>query len=114
LHQQLSVFGHSSWQWHEGRQQYYLHQFVPEQPDLDYRNPEVRASMEVSMQQGNSFDAQCEVSLQDVLRFWTQKGVDGFRVDAIQTLFEVEDLSLDEPRTFLEDVSPVSSLLYIF
>lgn len=88
----LSVFGHSAWEWNEHRQQYYLHQFVPEQPDLNFRNPEVKEAME------------------DVLRFWAEKGVDGFRVDAIQTMFEVEDLSLDEPRSFREGVGPEEHL----
>merc|ERR1712004_300571 len=75
----VSVFGGSMWQWHEGRGQYYLHQFLKEQPDLNFRNPQVQQEMK------------------DVLRFWIEKGVDGFRVDAARHLFEVQDLSLNEP-----------------
>jgi len=59
----LSTFGGSAWQWHEDTQQYYLHSFLKEQPDLNWDNPDVRAAMA------------------DVLRFWLDIGVDGFRVD---------------------------------
>lgn len=59
----LSAFGGSAWQWDETTQQYYLHSFLKEQPDLNWDNPEVRAAMT------------------DVLRFWLELGVDGFRVD---------------------------------
>jgi len=60
----LSRFdGKSAWEWDETRGQYYLHSFLKEQPDLNWRNPEVKAAM------------------LDVLRFWFMRGVDGFRVD---------------------------------
>ncbi|XP_042857796.1 maltase A3-like isoform X2 [Penaeus japonicus] len=75
----LSVFRGSAWTWVEERQQFYYHQFLAKQPDLNYRNERVREEMK------------------NVLRFWLDKGVDGFRVDAITHLFEVEDLSQDEP-----------------
>ncbi|XP_047501137.1 maltase A3-like isoform X1 [Penaeus chinensis] len=75
----LSVFRGSAWTWVEERQQFYYHQFLAKQPDLNYRNERVREEMK------------------NVLRFWLEKGVDGFRVDAITHLFEAEDLSLDEP-----------------
>jgi alpha-glucosidase len=61
----LSVFGGSAWQWEESTGQYYLHSFLKEQPDLNWRNPEVQEAM------------------LDVMRFWLDKGVDGFRVDAL-------------------------------
>jgi alpha-glucosidase len=61
----LSAFGGSAWQWDEPTGQYYLHSFAVEQPDLNWRNPEVEAAV---------FDA---------IRFWLDKGVDGFRVDVI-------------------------------
>ncbi|SEO66279.1 alpha-amylase family glycosyl hydrolase [Aquisalimonas asiatica] len=60
-----SVFGGSSWQWDTRRCQYYLHNFLIEQPDLNFRNPEV-----------------VEAILGQV-RFWLERGVDGFRLDAI-------------------------------
>ena len=61
----FSHFGGGAWSWDEQTQQYYLHSFLPEQPDLNWRNPQVRAAMH------------------DVLRFWLRRGVDGFRVDVI-------------------------------
>lgn len=66
----ISRFGFSAWNWNEKRQEYYFHQYLAEQPDLNYRNPKVVESMK------------------NVLRFWLRKGVSGFRVDAINTLFE--------------------------
>lgn len=73
-----SFFGGPAWTLDEGSGQYYLHQFLPSQPDLNWRNPEVRAAM------------------YDVLRFWMRRGVDGFRVDVIWLLAEDERF-LDEP-----------------
>jgi glycosidase len=51
---------------------------------------------------------------QAVLQFWLQQGVDGFRVDAILTLFEPEDVLIDEPRSYKEDVGPVSLFTNFF
>jgi alpha-glucosidase len=62
----ISVFGGSAWAWDEATGQFYLHSFLAEQPDLDWRNPEVKAAMF------------------DVLRFWLDRGVDGFRIDVAQ------------------------------
>ncbi len=74
----VSWFGHSAWTFDQTTGQYYYHYFYPQQPDLNWRNPEVRAAM------------------YDVLRFWLKRGVSGFRVDAVSRLFE--DLELrDEP-----------------
>ncbi|KQB17429.1 DUF3459 domain-containing protein [Rhodobacter capsulatus] len=60
-----SVFGGSSWEWAPERGQYYLHNFLISQPDLNLRNPEVQDEM------------------LDVLRFWLDRGVDGFRLDTV-------------------------------
>ena len=60
-----SIFGGSAWTYDETRGQYYLHTFLPEQPDLNWANPEVRRA------------------LADVAAFWIGKGVGGFRMDAI-------------------------------
>ena len=60
-----SIFGGSAWTYNETRRQYYLHTFLPEQPDLNWENPEVRQA------------------LTDVAQFWIGKGVGGFRMDAI-------------------------------
>lgn len=66
----LSVFGGSAWSWDTTRQQYYLHSFHPQQPDLNWRHPAVKAAMF------------------DVLRFWLERGVDGFRIDVAHFLMK--------------------------
>ncbi|MDO4245870.1 MAG: alpha-amylase family glycosyl hydrolase [Deinococcus sp.] len=74
-----SFFGGPAWTLDERSGQYYLHQFLPSQPDLNWRNPAVREAMF------------------EVLRFWMRRGVDGFRVDVIWLLAEDERF-LDEPE----------------
>jgi alpha-glucosidase len=74
----LSHFGGPGWTFDEKTGQYYLHQFVKQQPDLNYRNPEVVAA------------------LLDTMRFWLDKGVDGFRVDVIGLMMK-DPLFRDEP-----------------
>jgi alpha-glucosidase len=74
----LSHFGGSAWEWDEVTQQYYLHSFLKQQPDLNWRNAYVKAAM---------FDA---------LRFWLKRGVDGFRVDVIWLLIK-DALFRDNP-----------------
>jgi alpha-glucosidase len=66
----LSIFGHSAWQWDSTRQQYYYHAFYIQQPDLNWRNRQVRDAM------------------YDMIRGWMKRGVAGFRLDAIPQLFE--------------------------
>ncbi|XP_018908637.1 maltase 2 [Bemisia tabaci] len=83
----LSDFGGSAWTWNEDRQQYFLHQFHPKQPDLNYRNPLVVQEMK------------------DVLTFWMDRGVDGFRMDAVMTIFE-DELLRDNPRSNNPDALP--------
>ena len=73
----LSAFGGSAWSQLNGR--WYLHSFYPEQPDLDWRNPEVVAAM------------------QDALRFWVDRGAAGYRVDAIDRLLKDPELRDDPP-----------------
>lgn len=70
----LSIFGGSAWQWDARREQYYLHNFLTSQPDLNFHNPAV-------------LDA-----LLDVAHFWLERGVDGFRLDTIN--FYVHDQEL--------------------
>jgi alpha-glucosidase len=70
----LSTFGGPAWEYEPKRGQYFYHFFFKEQPDLNWRNPEVRQAM---------FNA---------VRFWYDLGVDGFRIDAIGTVFEREDM----------------------
>uniref|UniRef100_A0A1B0DP21 alpha-glucosidase n=1 Tax=Phlebotomus papatasi TaxID=29031 RepID=A0A1B0DP21_PHLPP len=74
----VSVFGGPAWTWVEERGQYYLHQFYPQQPDLNYRNPLVLEEMK------------------EVLIFWLERGAAGFRLDAINHMFESPGLE-DEP-----------------
>jgi len=74
----LSEFGGSAWQWDDATGQYYYHAYLKEQPDLNWRNAELREAM------------------LDVLRFWLERGVDGFRVDAIHQLIE-DDRFRDNP-----------------
>lgn len=66
----LSIFGHSAWQWDPTRQQYYYHAFYKEQPDLNWRNRQVRDAM------------------YNMIRAWMDRGVAGFRLDAVPQLFE--------------------------
>ncbi|MBU6299591.1 MAG: glucohydrolase, partial [Alphaproteobacteria bacterium] len=65
-----SVFGHSAWQYDAKTGQYYYHKFYAQQPDLNWRNPEVQRAM------------------YDVERFWIKHGVAGFRLDAITNIFK--------------------------
>jgi alpha-glucosidase len=74
----LSRFGGSGWEWCEARRQFYYHSFLPSQPDLNWRNPEVREAIAGTM------------------RFWLDRGVDGFRVDASAVLIK-DDLLRDNP-----------------
>jgi alpha-glucosidase len=83
-----SLFRFSAWQWNPNRQEYYLHQCIVEQPDLNYREPKVREAMK------------------KVITFWLDKGIDGFRIDAIPYIFETinADGSFpDEPLSKLCD-----------
>ena len=75
----IGAFGGPAWTFDEDRGRWYLHSFYPEQPDLDWRNPEVVAAM------------------QDVIRFWLDSGADGYRVDAIDRLMKDPELRDDPP-----------------
>ncbi len=74
----ISIFGGSAWQWVPARKQFYYHEFYVQQPDLNWRNPEV------------------EKAMFDTIRFWLDRGVAGFRFDAIPNLFEDAQFR-DEP-----------------
>jgi alpha-glucosidase len=65
----LSIFGGPAWRWEPRRGQYYLHNFLHQQPDLNFHHPDVRAAV------------------LDNLRFWLERGVDGFRLDSINFCF---------------------------
>ncbi|KAM9053925.1 amino acid transporter heavy chain SLC3A1 [Megaptera novaeangliae] len=70
----LSVYGNSSWHFDEVRNQCYFHQFMKEQPDLNFRNPDVQEE------------------IKEIIQFWLSKGVDGFSFDAVQFLLEAKHL----------------------
>ena len=76
----LAEFGGPAWQLDPSTGQYYQHSFLKEQPDLNWRNPEVQSAM------------------LDVLRFWLNRGVDGFRVDAIHHLFKDAEFRDNPPN----------------
>ncbi|GEP88731.1 alpha-glucosidase [Chitinophaga terrae (ex Kim and Jung 2007)] len=83
-----SVFGGSAWEWDENTQQYYYHGFLKEQPDLNWRNPEVQAAM------------------YDVIRFWMNKGVDGFRIDVLWHVIKDDTWPDNPPNPAYESSMP--------
>ena len=76
----LSIFGGVAWQWEPRRGQYYLHNFLVEQPDLNFHHPEVQQAV------------------LDNLRFWLERGVDGVRLDAINFCFHDQQLRDNPPK----------------
>jgi alpha-glucosidase len=87
----LSVFGGSSWQWDTRRRQFYLHNFLASQPDMNFHCPAVRQAH------------------LDNLRFWLERGVDGFRMDACN--FHFHDLQLrDNPPAEVRDSTMVHAV----
>jgi len=92
----LSYFGGPAWTFDPLTNQYYLHQFVSQQPELNYRNPEVVAA------------------LHDIMRFWLDRGVDGFRVDVIWLMLK-DPLFRDEPQNpKWNRINPFDSLEHIY
>ena len=84
----VSSFGGPAWTLDTTTGQYYLHSFLAEQPDLNYRNPAVVRAME------------------DVIRFWLDRGIDGFRVDVIHKM--IKDAALrDNPRPAPDEEHPI-------
>ena len=75
----VSLFGGSAWQYVPAVEQFYYHKFYRQQPDLNWRNPQVEQAMFAAM------------------KFWLDRGVAGFRLDAITTLFEDEQLRDEQP-----------------
>lgn len=99
----LSIFGGSAWQWDGAREQYYLHNFLTSQPDLNFHQPAVQEA------------------LLDVARFWLKRGVDGFRLDTIN--FYIADKYLRDnpplPKELRNDsiapsVNPYNHQLHLF
>lgn len=77
----LAIFGGVAWQWEPRRAQYYLHNFLVDQPDLNFHNPEVQ-----------------EAALANI-RFWLERGVDGLRLDAINFCFHDRQLRNNPPKS---------------
>ena len=76
----LSTFGGSAWEWDEPTKQYYYHAYLKQQPDLNWRNPNVREAIHQAM------------------RFWLDRGVDGFRVDVIWHLIKDDQFRSNPPN----------------
>jgi alpha-glucosidase len=76
----LSNFGGSAWEWDARTEQYYYHAYLKEQPDLNWRNPKVQDAMH------------------RVMRFWLDRGVDGFRVDVIWHLIKDDEFRPNPPN----------------
>jgi oligo-1,6-glucosidase/alpha-glucosidase len=76
----ISDFGGPAWTWDEGSGQYYLRAFLPQQPDLNWRNPDLKRAM------------------LDVLRFWFDRGVDGFRCDVLWHIVKADGLPDNPPN----------------
>ena len=91
----ISVFGGSSWQWHTTRKQYYLHNFLKEQPDLNFHSPSLQAE------------------LLNMMEFWLKRGVKGFRMDACNFYFHDTELRdnpahdhINNPQDHVPDINP--------
>lgn len=93
----LASFGGSAWEWDERTAQYYYHAFLAQQPDLNWRNPQVQEAM------------------LDVLRFWLDRGVDGFRVDVLWHVIKDDEFRDDPPNPdWVPAHGPHSSLDHVY
>jgi alpha-glucosidase len=97
----LSVMGGPAWEWDNSTAQYYLHTFLKKQPDLNWRNPAVKAAMF------------------DVIRFWLDRGIDGFRVDAAHYILKDPDLrdnplNLSAQRVLHKPMGDYDSQLHLY
>ncbi|MDE1163203.1 MAG: alpha-amylase family glycosyl hydrolase [Acidobacteriaceae bacterium] len=92
-----SQFGGSAWEWDERTEQFYLHSFLKQQPDLNWRNPQVRAAMYEAMQ------------------FWLDRGVDGFRMDVLWLLIKDQYFRNNPPNPeFHGDMHDHAATLPVF
>lgn len=81
-----SIFGGNAWEYDEVRKQYYMHNFLKEQPDLNFHNPKV------------------QLEILDIMKFWLDLGVDGFRLDVCNFYFHSLNLENNPPRP--KDANP--------
>ena len=93
----VSMFGGSAWKWDEATGQYYYHTYLKQQPDLNWRNPEVRDAM------------------LGTLRVWLERGVDGFRIDALRQVIK-DDQYRDNPSNpgYRLGMRPYAALLPLY
>ena len=92
----ISDFGGSAWEWDAATGQYYYHAFLQEQPDLNWRNPGVRAAM------------------LDALRFWLDRGVDGFRIDVLWHIVKAAHFPDNPPNPeYLPSMGEMYSVLQL-
>lgn len=93
----FNYFGGPAWTFDDATGQYYLHSFLKEQPDLNWRDPDVRAAMA------------------DVLRFWFDRGVDGFRIDVVWLLVKDAELRDNPPNpAYVEGAPDIGRLLQTY
>lgn len=95
----LSHFGGPGWTWNSARRQYYYHNFLVEQPDLNYHHPEVREAVK------------------DIFRFWLERGVDGFRLDTVNMYFQdalLRDNPPCPPERALSDFEPYDFQIHLY
>ena len=86
----LSIFEGIAWEWESRRKQYYQHNFLVSQPDFNFHNPEVREW------------------LKENVKFWLDRGVDGFRLDTVNYYFHDPQLRDNPPRIYDKDNTPVN------
>ena len=99
----LSIFGGTGWQWNGAREQYYLHNFLSSQPDLNFWQPDVQQA------------------LLDVAKFWLERGVDGFRLDTINFYMHDKQLRSNPPlprdqrnSTIAPSVNPYNHQVHLY
>ena len=83
-----AVFGGRAWEWNPTRGQYYLHNFLASQPDLNFHNPDVQEAV------------------LDVMRFWLERGIDGFRLDTVNYYFHDPKLRSNPPNRVKDEHLP--------
>ena len=91
----LSVFSGPAWTWDTRRRQYYLHQFLSEQPDLNFNNPAVQGA------------------ILDSAKFWLERGVDGFRLDTVTRYVQHPDLPDNPPLPASDGKHPTRNPLWM-
>jgi alpha-glucosidase len=82
-----AVFGGRAWEWNPTRGQYYMHNFLASQPDLNFHNPDVQQAV------------------LDVMRFWLERGIDGFRLDTVNYYFHDKKLRSNPPNKLPEHLA---------